>query len=630
MCALFSGAYVITKPFLEFKQAVARYTNHIEHHYLSAVSRNTDENVAYKKELRYLFKNYGRFSVNALLSRLRSAHQEMVKQEVNKESETYQRYEQISSALLLVCSLIFFNELRGQILSALSEIDQLLVYWRYQYTHQISYFFSKSPLKWIIGKKQEQEIIHTILNLEHKQKELCILLGSLTEHVHLFNEVNTTYADCYTWVEKLIELCACIKTKSRYADGSRFDVVATQLELKLKKIDEFAHDSIASIKMAKKPGHFTRNWIRYAAGTAIFAYTLQYQKNNPEVVRSVLNVVQNETSKFFILLLHPLQKIYERGMRAVSTENKTENSEKKDKPEITSEDEIDPDAKKSMEELATELLEVGKETKSSIAKELNKSTVSFRDSGISSLRELLKRYPNSQMVLEFKNAGILEKIEKPVEAIIVDGAVINQKEVDEYQQALKEMADFVSKFSDSSWSLSELIKINIAAGKIRIDDDVLIVLEKYFDIIDNKIIRLFQLAAYIVAGFSKEAGQQLKDHELTLMFTSLIPLVLTGLGMHKAHKWATKRNYSPIRIALADVNSLLIESGNELDNHEYGKLLYLTYKLRDKTTQLKDALAHEFLWDIAKLESKQYSAQTKHDLIENMFHKYPFLGTIIL
>src|SRR5947207_3201172 len=104
MCALFSSAYVTAKPFLEFKQAVARYTNYIEHHYLTVVSRNSDDNIAYKKELRYLFKNYGRFSVNALLSRLRSAHQEMVKQEIDKESETYQRYEQISSALLLVCS----------------------------------------------------------------------------------------------------------------------------------------------------------------------------------------------------------------------------------------------------------------------------------------------------------------------------------------------------------------------------------------------------------------------------------------------------------------------------------------------------------------------------------------------
>jgi len=161
-----------------------------------------------------------------------------------------------------------------------------------------------------------------------------------------------------------------------------------------------------------------------------------------------------------------------------------------------------------------------------------------------------------------------------------------------------------------------------------LDGDFLDPLQKYTDIIDQKIIRLFQLAAFIVAAFSKEAGQQLKDHELTLMFTSLIPLVLTGLGMHKTYKWAIKRNYSPIRIALADVNSLLIESANDLDSHDYGKLVYLIYKLRDKATQLKDAAVHEFLVDVAKLESKQYAVQTKHGIVENMFNKYAFLGKI--
>ena len=45
---------------LEFKQAVARYIKHTDVHCLQSASRHVDENVSYKKELRYLFKNYSK------------------------------------------------------------------------------------------------------------------------------------------------------------------------------------------------------------------------------------------------------------------------------------------------------------------------------------------------------------------------------------------------------------------------------------------------------------------------------------------------------------------------------------------------------------------------------------------
>src|SRR5438445_8710644 len=103
---------LVHKPPLEFKQAVARYIKNTESQCLQSFQRYADENVSYKKELRYLFNNYGKFSTAALLSRLRSAHQAMVKYESLSDSDVYKRYEQISSALLLICSQVFFNDAR--------------------------------------------------------------------------------------------------------------------------------------------------------------------------------------------------------------------------------------------------------------------------------------------------------------------------------------------------------------------------------------------------------------------------------------------------------------------------------------------------------------------------------------
>jgi hypothetical protein len=114
------------------------------------------------------------------------------------------------------------------------------------------------------------------------------------------------------------------------------------------------------------------------------------------------------------------------------------------------------------------------------------------------------------------------------------------------------------------------------------------------------------------------------------MFTSLIPLGITGFGATKLYQWAKTRDYSSIRIALADVNALLIEAANHLDDHDYGKLVYLICKLRHTSSYLKDSLANEFLCDVAKLESKQYSAEIKRGIVENMFNKYAFLGKIAI
>ena len=123
-------------------------------------------------------------------------------------------------------------------------------------------------------------------------------------------------------------------------------------------------------------------------------------------------------------------------------------------------------------------------------------------------------------------------------------------------------------------------------------------------------------------------GDFVKNNFWTAKLAAFTPLAAACIGSAKTYQWAVKKNYSPIRIALADVNSLLIESFAQLDDYDYGKLVYLIYKLRHKAHSLKDPLSHEFLTDVAKLESKQYDPQIKRGIVENMFNKYAFLGRI--
>ncbi len=683
----------VHKPSLEFKQAVIRYIKNTDFHYFQNAQRSSDENVAYKKELRYLFKNYGTFSAVTLLSRLRSAHQTMIKQNINTESETYRQYEQICSALLLTISQVFYNEMRSQILHVLHDIDSLLVYWYYQHNHQMYYFFHKSPTKWIMGKKQDKEIAYNIIKLECKQKELYTLLGALTEHVHSFAAIETTYENCYAWIEKLFEITSDIKISSPYStDESRFDELAAVLGLKLKRVGTFKADYLASIATTKRPNRLARNWILYTTVLAALAYTTHYNAKNPHVIPSAFKAVQDEASKFLILLLHPLQKIYERGKLAFSNEKKVENStpldelSKKLSEEIASnmvkdieknnmsqknvEKKSSMDYKDDLDDLLDETIKVGEETISDIAEQLAKSNSSVREDGFKYIEQALDTYSNYQTVINFKKSGDLEKIKELVEPIKIDGIIINQKEVDEYNQSFKKVTEFIDQFSQESWwitsgSRSSWIYLNFGLGLIRADDDYLNLLQKYTDIIDKKILRLFQLSAMVVENLGRKADglveqaddliaqanrlerdadkvlkyvdtelkyvkEQLRDHELTLMFTSLIPLGITALATSKAYTWATTRDYSSIRIALSDVNSLLIEAANDLDDYHYGKLVYLICKLRHKSMYLKDSLANEFLDDVAKLESKQYSVQTKHGIVENMFNKYAFLGKIVL
>lgn len=673
---------IVHKTPLEFKQAVARYIKNTESHCLQVSQRHTDENVSYKKELRYLFNNYGKFSTAALLSRLRSAHQAMVKHETHVEGDVYKRYEQISSALLIVCAQVFFNDARDQILNTLHELDSLIAYWRYQHHHQISYFFSKSPTKWIVGKNQEQEITHNLTKLERKQRELYTLLGSLTAHVHAFTESSTKYEDCYTWIEELFIVLSCIKgVPTHNLDGTQFDAIAAELELKTKRVSSLSDDFLSSVAFAKKSNHFVRNWIAYTTLIAGVGYAVHCHNQNPKLFPTAVSGMQDSAKYLLVLLLDPLNQIYKRmqiafspkvesGIKKEADETKKEDKEqKKNIPDVDMNEDLGPVFDKVLTSFRGGVSDVSKEL--AIGKETARERLfATLDEAVSKIKSPTDGFvKNSDYTTYFpqekqeRYAELVAKV-KPAHVAPIFGegdTIINETEWNQYQQDLKELRGIIGDLSKATTTLTAegivaCTKLNVFDIIFEILDDFGEPLKRYTDIIDRQFIPgiqatgdMFVTLAQRGDVLSKEGNELLeeartkldeadatlqdlratmRDTQLTFMFASLIPLITTGVGITKTYQWATKKNYTPIRIALADINALLIESSMQLDDHDYGKLVYLICKLRHKSKLLKSALSNEFLADVAKLESKRYSAQTKRDIVENMFNKYAFLGRI--
>lgn len=616
----------IHKSPIEYRQAVERYIAATKACSLSHSSFGKGKILSYEIELLYLFNNYGRFSTATLLSRLRSAHQEMLKYNPDIHGEKYQRYEQICSALLLQCAQMLSDNARKQLLDALHEVDDLIVYWRYQKNHPLSYCFGKSPIKWVTGKTQEKEISSNLKRLEYKQAELYTALGKLSAHAHSFTECDTTYNDCYTWIEELFIVLSCIKIGSdRLHDGTRFDKIALQLELKIKVVGNLKYNCLRSLASVQKSNHFVRNWIAYTVALAATGYAVHYHLNHAGVMFAAYAATRQSASEYCGLLLNPLDKVYQRGKLVFSgdpkkvTTNDNQNMDVSGNNEEEGLSQVAIIVSDSIDDLSNKIEDIGKNIRANVKAEVAKCTTSLKEDGVALRGNALTRAKNAT---NYFGLG---------------GNSYDIKQIETIEEDIKN-----NKF-DSFKAFADKIELNdpVLYGMLTAVTTLFRLhglcesLEVYTGIIDDQIIPLIKLIVILVVKLARDADDQLqkadakmKDNELTLMFSALIPLAGTCFGVAKTYQWATARDYSPIRLALADVNSLLIESPMPLDDYDYGKLIYLVHKLRNKASMLKAALCNEFLADVTKLESKRFDVVAKRGIVENMFNRYAFLGRI--
>jgi hypothetical protein len=595
----------IHKSPVEYRQAVERYIVATKAHFLSShIGSGKGKMASYEIELQYLLNNYGRFSTATLLSRLRSAHHEMVKINYDTHNEKYQYYEQICSALLLQCAQMLSDNARKQLLDALHEVDDLIIYWRYQKNHPFSYCFHKSPLKWITGKSQENEVSSNIKRLERKQAELYTSLGKLTAHAHYFTECGMTYAECYTWIEELFSVLACIKTTGfeKTTDGTRFDLIAAQLESKTKSVGNLKYHCLHSIASAKKSNHFVRNWIAYTTALAASAYAVHYYVHNYGMVNKLIGDRSGSLYKNWgDYVVGPSKDVW----NVVSGEAS--------------------DNRSVLEEIKADIktLEVQEGVNKETSNKLNNYLKVDHEKTQVKMKSLLDKFVT-------EGAWFYRRDEKNNETA--------------YQLSQEDINKIISGESDGDVTgFQQLIfdmPANLIGDLVRKDDfikSVVVIAELYIYHYGSSLIAVvFQLIVDYGMPVVKEVlGILLRGNkkvDLILNVAVLTPTIIVGgctaYGLNKTYQRMTARDYSPIRIALADVNSLLIESPMPLDDYDYGKLVYLVHKLRNKASSLKDALCNEFLADVTKLESKRFDVAAKRGIVDNMFNKYAFLGRI--
>ncbi len=590
---------------VEYRQAVQHYIANTK---MCFLAMDKSKLLSYEIELNYLFDNYRRFSTITLLSRLRSAHQEMVKNIIDVHSEKYQYYEQICSALLLQCGQMLSDNAHKQLLDALHEIDDLIVYWRYQKNHPLKYCFGKSPVKWIMGKSQEKEIQDNIKCLESKQAELYVVVGRLTAHEHLFTECEVAYADCYAWIEELLSVLSCIKTSSgKRTDGTQFDIIAAQLELKLKYVSFLKYDSLYSIISAKKSNHFVRHWIGYTIALAVTGYITRYYVHNYGAVNKLLSDGSSSLhNSLYGWVIEPSHSVWNTVFSKV--------------PESDVKNSVITDIKKNIETLETKQ-GVNKAT----SENLNNCLKTDHTNTQKTMKELLDKWIQDKKVF---GSGTTKNpyytLDEQAYNKIINSELVG--DVEPFQKLVYDMP--VGLIKDLIFN-DDFIKSLVIFAELKIYHYGSSIISIVFELIVEYGISVVKEILNVLAHGNPELVAKVN---LILNVAILAPTVLIGCtginGLYKTYRWATKRNYSPIRIALTDVNSLLIESPMPLDDYDYGKLVYLVYKLRNKARSLKDALCNEFLADITKLESKRFDVAAKRGIIDNMFNKYAFLGRI--
>jgi hypothetical protein len=127
--------------------------------------------------------------------------------------------------------------------------------------------------------------------------------------------------------------------------------------------------------------------------------------------------------------------------------------------------------------------------------------------------------------------------------------------------------------------------------------------------------------------FGENAGKEISS---VRNITLLAPATFVGLvgyyGLRNIYQKTTAKNYTAIRRALIDINSLFVDASRPLDDEQYGKMLYLIYDLKKRVMQdipFNDCA--DFINDLERVESKEFNVAAKRAIVDDMFRKYSFL-----
>ncbi|MGB8366960.1 MAG: hypothetical protein WCD44_01245 [Candidatus Babeliales bacterium] len=165
----------------------------------------------------------------------------------------------IEIALFMQALVILQAHTNEILLSMLVIIDNHLSYWKEMNTSPAYYLFHKSPVKWLMGKKQQQEVSNNIRLLSALQQKYFRIMGSLAKHAQAF-PVQTTMEAYSCWTNKMITIMQELYT------GGQTNVVDHTETMKQMIADALAYKdrALRYVNKLKPSHHFVRHWFKYA------------------------------------------------------------------------------------------------------------------------------------------------------------------------------------------------------------------------------------------------------------------------------------------------------------------------------------------------------------------------------
>lgn len=131
----------------------------------------------------------------------------------------------------------------------------------------------------------------------------------------------------------------------------------------------------------------------------------------------------------------------------------------------------------------------------------------------------------------------------------------------------------------------------------------------------------------------KKLDNLLDALKLVAPLAGLMPATMAVAGAFYSsrglYRIVTNRDYTPIRLALCDIEEILIRTKvNEYNEELYGELLHKLHGLRAKTQYLvpkTEGIRMQFMRQLYYLESVQFSSEDKRAFIHTMRERYQFL-----
>ncbi len=563
---------------------------------------------------------------------------------VQGDTNNTQAHEELRCALLLKVSVPLAEFVRKAMLHTLNDLGKQIKYWEHQQAHPISYFFHKSPHKWLTQRKQSQEILGNLHQLRHVQTEHFKMLGILKIHLNSFDN-NAAVPDQYTWLAQLLSIAQqlCTGKDLNIQEIMSYDKLLPLMHRLLDKVENH-QDRITDhvIAGAFKPNHLVRNWWKYsAAGASAFA-AWYYGYHNQENRDKITNVATHFGKSFYEQVVSgPLQ-----GARDVFLE-KAEKSGDSKKPK-----DIFENIKGRVGAFVDELDQL----KAKITKKDNGGKQEIPDGegeGEPTIGAALEELGDVLGDLKQGFGRIYEEVKKndgrPAEKDQGWASWVGNKADKMAQDKLEKF--FPKRKRDAIIrELDGCIEPKIRELEPKVRELVGLIQERGASLVADSS-ELSGKAAQILDGvkegvdsvkrllddahtLSDDVGGIVNQQKATFAFLRLVPLGVIACGagalLYKAYKTLRgKPNYEPIRTTLVDIAHLLNwyddVPPSEMQPEDYGKLLYLGYRLKKEKRLVPEEKRSRFVHDVNKLSSAWLTADRKMKVVDLMYKTYDFL-----